>query len=60
MKKTRHPLIRVWTKKTTGIYEEAKAQYAQGHWSGWPENSNQDLVCFAQSHILTTHTLFVI
>jgi hypothetical protein len=42
--KTRRPLIRAWTKKTMGIYEEAKAQYAQGRWSGWPENSNQDLV----------------
>ena len=27
-----------------GHLREAKARYAQGRWSGWPENSNQNLV----------------
>jgi hypothetical protein len=35
---------KAWTKKIMDIYEEAKARYAQGRWSGWPENSNQDLI----------------
>jgi hypothetical protein len=30
--------------KTMDIYKEAKAQYVQGRWTNWPENSNQDLV----------------
>jgi hypothetical protein len=30
-----------WTKKALDIYEEARYQYVQGRWSGWPEPSLQ-------------------
>jgi hypothetical protein len=35
---------KTWTTKIMDIYKEAKAQYVQGCWSDWLENSNQDLV----------------
>ncbi|TGO43961.1 hypothetical protein BCON_0689g00010 [Botryotinia convoluta] len=30
-----------WTNNTKDIYEESRAQYAKGRWSGWPEPSLQ-------------------
>jgi hypothetical protein len=30
-----------WTTKARDIYEESKAQYAEGRWSEWPEPSLQ-------------------
>ncbi|PQE07985.1 hypothetical protein CJF30_00011335 [Rutstroemia sp. NJR-2017a BBW] len=30
-----------WTNNTRDIYEESRAQYAEGRWSGWPEPSLQ-------------------
>ncbi|KAI9640307.1 hypothetical protein NHQ30_011357 [Ciborinia camelliae] len=30
-----------WTNKAGDIYEESRAQYAESHWSGWPEPSLQ-------------------
>jgi hypothetical protein len=32
---------RPWTNNARDIYEESKAQYTEGHWSGWPEPSLQ-------------------
>ncbi|KAG9231374.1 hypothetical protein BJ875DRAFT_506723 [Amylocarpus encephaloides] len=32
---------KAWTNSTKDIYEESRAQYAEGHWSGWPEPSLQ-------------------
>jgi hypothetical protein len=30
-----------WTNNAWDIYEESRAQYAEGRWSGWPEPSLQ-------------------
>lgn len=32
---------KAWTNNAKDIYEESRAQYAEGHWSGWPEPSLQ-------------------
>jgi len=30
-----------WTNNARAIYEESRAQYTEGRWSGWPEPSIQ-------------------
>ncbi|KAH6667401.1 hypothetical protein B0J14DRAFT_178227 [Halenospora varia] len=30
-----------WTNNTRDVYEESRAQYTEGRWSGWPEPSRQ-------------------
>ncbi|KAG9242164.1 hypothetical protein BJ878DRAFT_536067 [Calycina marina] len=32
-----------WTNNARDIYDESRAQYIEGHWSGWPEPSIQAL-----------------
>ncbi|PMD50233.1 uncharacterized protein K444DRAFT_546501, partial [Hyaloscypha bicolor E] len=33
-----------WTNNARDIYEDSRAQYAEGSWSGWPEPSLQGLL----------------
>ncbi|KAH8585983.1 hypothetical protein B0O99DRAFT_695910 [Bisporella sp. PMI_857] len=37
---------KTWTNNARDIYEESRAQYTEGRWSGWPEPSIQSLFFF--------------